>query len=110
MFTATGPRNGSKTRFGASCWRYAVKSNKILKLLKENSADPRRLNSAGKEIRMKNYTIKKGITNGAPVFILCALKCDTGFIFTTMEAAVKFAQAFGLDVSTAELCELAKKL
>ena len=59
---------------------------------------------------MENYTIKKGVENGAPVFMLCARGCDTGFIFTTAEAAEKFVRAFGLDVSTAELCELAKNL
>lgn len=59
---------------------------------------------------MENYTIKKGVENGSPVFVLCARGCDTGFIFTTEKAAKKFARAFGLDVSTAELCELAKKL
>ena len=59
---------------------------------------------------MENYTIKKGVENGAPVFVLCARGCDTGFIFKTESAAEKFARAFGLDVSTAELCKLAKNL
>ena len=59
---------------------------------------------------MKNYIIKKGFENGIPVFVLCAHGCDTGFIFLTEAEAVNFARAFGLDVSTAKLCELAANL